>query len=162
MSSDIPLKIFGCTCFVHIPNNFRSKLDPKSEKCIFLGYASNKKGYKYFNPVTEKTYISMDVIFMEIIPFFHKNQLQGEYGNGEDDFWQESEPLPKVVLTPSTPGVLDKKESEIVVENNKNEENHRQKTPEIILSNTGGGILQNTTAEPLVYSRKRFHKKKNV
>ena len=104
----------------------------------------------------------MDVIFMEKIPFFHKNQLQGEYGNGEDDFWQVSEPLPKVVLTPSTPGILDKKESEIVVENNKNEENPRQKTPEIILSNTGGEILQNTTAEPLVYSRKRFHKRKNV
>jgi transposase InsO family protein len=33
------LKIFGCEAFVHIPKENRTKLDDKSMKCIFLGYA---------------------------------------------------------------------------------------------------------------------------
>ena len=32
------LKSFGCTAFAHIPKDERKKLDPKSKKCIFMGY----------------------------------------------------------------------------------------------------------------------------
>ena len=33
------LKIFGCIAYVHVPDELRSKLDPKAEKCIFIGYS---------------------------------------------------------------------------------------------------------------------------
>ncbi len=33
------LKVFGCITYVHVPNEKRSKLDPKAEKCIFIGYS---------------------------------------------------------------------------------------------------------------------------
>ena len=33
---NIPLKIFGCTTFVHIYNHNREKLDPRARKCIFI------------------------------------------------------------------------------------------------------------------------------
>ncbi|RVX21560.1 Retrovirus-related Pol polyprotein from transposon TNT 1-94 [Vitis vinifera] len=42
--SIVPPKIFGCSVFVHINQQHRSKLDPRSLKCIFLGYSSNQKG----------------------------------------------------------------------------------------------------------------------
>ncbi len=32
--------VFGCIAYVHVPNEKRSKLDPKAEKCIFIGYSS--------------------------------------------------------------------------------------------------------------------------
>lgn len=38
--STLPLCVFGCSAFVH-NHSHRSKLDPKSSKCIFLGYASH-------------------------------------------------------------------------------------------------------------------------
>ncbi|RVW89009.1 Retrovirus-related Pol polyprotein from transposon TNT 1-94 [Vitis vinifera] len=41
--STVPPKIFGCSVFVHINQQHRSKLDPRSLKCIFLGYSSNQK-----------------------------------------------------------------------------------------------------------------------
>jgi len=40
------LKIFGCEAFVHIPKENRTKLDDKSMKCIFLGYADENLGYR--------------------------------------------------------------------------------------------------------------------
>ena len=33
------LKVFGCIAYVHIPNERRTKLDPKAKKCIFIGYS---------------------------------------------------------------------------------------------------------------------------
>ena len=40
------LKIFCCIAYVHVPDELRSKLDPKAEKCIFIGYSLQQKGYK--------------------------------------------------------------------------------------------------------------------
>jgi hypothetical protein len=34
------LRVFGCIAYVHDPDEKRSKLDPKAEKCIFIGYSS--------------------------------------------------------------------------------------------------------------------------
>ena len=70
MYSDLTLKVFGCIVFVHLPNHNRSKLDPRAEKCVFISYASNKKGYKCYNTQTKNIYVSMDVYFIEDKYFF--------------------------------------------------------------------------------------------
>ncbi len=33
------LGVFGCIVYVHVLDKKRSKLDPKAEKCIFIGYS---------------------------------------------------------------------------------------------------------------------------
>lgn len=66
---ELPLKIFDCTVFVHVPTHLQSKFDPRAEKCTFLGNAPNKKGYKCFNPSTRKIHLSVDVNFIENFPF---------------------------------------------------------------------------------------------
>ena len=38
------LKAFGSIAFVHIPREKRQTLDPKSEKCILVGYHLSKRG----------------------------------------------------------------------------------------------------------------------
>ncbi|RVW82418.1 Retrovirus-related Pol polyprotein from transposon TNT 1-94 [Vitis vinifera] len=85
--STVPLKIFGCSVFVHINQQHRSKLDPRSLKCIFLGYSSNQKGYKCYSPVTRKFHNSMDVTFFETQPYYPKNNIQGENSTQEYQFW---------------------------------------------------------------------------
>ena len=67
MYSNLPLKVFDCIVFIHLPNHNQSKLDSRTEKCVFIGYASNQKGYKCYNPQTRKMYVSMDVPFIEDI-----------------------------------------------------------------------------------------------
>jgi hypothetical protein len=33
------LKVFGCIAYVNVPDEKRSKLNPKANKCIFIGYS---------------------------------------------------------------------------------------------------------------------------
>jgi hypothetical protein len=42
------LKVFGCIAYVHVPDEKKSKLDPKDDKCIFIGYSLKQKGYRCF------------------------------------------------------------------------------------------------------------------
>jgi Reverse transcriptase (RNA-dependent DNA polymerase)/gag-polypeptide of LTR copia-type/Integrase core domain/GAG-pre-integrase domain len=59
------MKIFGCVCYAHVPDENRSKLDDKSERCIFVGYPDGTKGYRLYNLEKKKLVISRDVIFDE-------------------------------------------------------------------------------------------------
>ena len=59
------LRVFGSIAHVHVSDERRTKLDDKSESFIFIGYDSNLKGYKLYNPSNKKVVISRDVIFDE-------------------------------------------------------------------------------------------------
>ncbi|KAL6327307.1 hypothetical protein AAG906_018760 [Vitis piasezkii] len=59
------LKVFGSVAYMLIDSHNRSKLDEKSVKCIFIGYCSQSKGYKLYNPVSGKIIVSRNVVFDE-------------------------------------------------------------------------------------------------
>lgn len=59
------LKVFGSLCYVPLPNEVRQKLDAKSVKSVFVGYATCEKGYMIFDPCTKKLMLSRDVVFDE-------------------------------------------------------------------------------------------------
>ncbi|KAE8686521.1 Protein STRUBBELIG-RECEPTOR FAMILY 1 [Hibiscus syriacus] len=59
------LHVFGSIVYVMYNSQEISKLDPKSRKCKFLGYADGVKGYRLWDPTTRKVIISRDVIFVE-------------------------------------------------------------------------------------------------
>ncbi|RDX70624.1 hypothetical protein CR513_50118, partial [Mucuna pruriens] len=76
----LPSRVFGCVAFVHSHNPHRGKLDPKTVKCVFIGYPSNKKGFKYYHPLSRRFFVSMDVTFHETQSFFVGPPLQrGSY-----------------------------------------------------------------------------------
>ena len=39
------LRIFGCSTYVHIPDDKQGKLDPKAIEGVFIGIPRNRKGY---------------------------------------------------------------------------------------------------------------------
>ena len=45
--------------------NLRAKLDDKSVNCVFIGYATQSKAYRLYNPVSKKVIISRNVVFDE-------------------------------------------------------------------------------------------------
>jgi hypothetical protein len=61
-----PLRIFGCTAYIHIPNCDRKKLDVKSTRCMFIGYYDTTKAYRLWDPATRRIKISRDVSFDEL------------------------------------------------------------------------------------------------
>ena len=81
------LRQFGCPCFVHIPKEERTKLDPKAKKCVFLGSGSDRvKGYCVFDEQLGKTVISRDVQFDECNSRTQQQILEDDVmeENGED------------------------------------------------------------------------------
>jgi histone deacetylase 1/2 len=63
-------RVFGCTCFIFCPYVERSKLSSRSTICVFPSYGEGKKGYRCFDPITQKLYVSRHVVFLEHIQDF--------------------------------------------------------------------------------------------
>ena len=57
------LRIFGCTTYALV--DLWTKLDDKSIKCVFIGYATQSKAYRLYNPLTGKIIVSTNVVFDE-------------------------------------------------------------------------------------------------
>ncbi|KAE8955150.1 hypothetical protein PR002_g31866 [Phytophthora rubi] len=58
------LRVFGSHGYAHIDKAQRTKLEPKSFRCMFLGYAENVKGYRVFDLDASKVkvtrYVKLD------------------------------------------------------------------------------------------------------
>ncbi|GJU29238.1 cysteine-rich receptor-like protein kinase 8 [Tanacetum coccineum] len=64
------LKVFGCLALVSNPSRTADKFDPRGAPCVFLGYPSHQKGYKFYNLLTHSSFVSRDVVFHEsVFPF---------------------------------------------------------------------------------------------
>lgn len=59
------LKIFGSTCYVHIPNLFRKKLDSKATKVILIDYDRDSSNYRVYDPQKKTVTIVKYVVFNE-------------------------------------------------------------------------------------------------
>ncbi|KAL3699066.1 hypothetical protein R1sor_017088 [Riccia sorocarpa] len=61
-------RTWGCDAYALIPKKFRSKLEPKSEKCKFMGYCHGPRTYKLWDPAKRKMKETREVIFHEVLP----------------------------------------------------------------------------------------------
>jgi hypothetical protein len=66
--------VFGCPTYAHVPNDLRKKLNPKSKKCIFVGYGEffGGKCYRIFDTSIKMSYL-MKISFFPIFAGFFIN-----------------------------------------------------------------------------------------
>ncbi|KAH0686945.1 hypothetical protein KY284_017498 [Solanum tuberosum] len=65
-------RVFGCVCYVFVPDHLRNRFDKKVVRCIFVGYDEQRKGWKCCDPTTNRTYVSRNVVFDEASSWWPK------------------------------------------------------------------------------------------
>lgn len=103
LETNLPLKVFECSTFVHLHS--ASKLEPRFVKCVFIGYSSSQKGYKCFDPSSSRLFVSHDVTFSENEPFYPTPSTQRESWSEFQSFFEYS-PVPSIDLTPPKPAFV--------------------------------------------------------
>jgi hypothetical protein len=71
-------KVFGCVAFVHLHKGWRTKLEPRALRCVFVGYALHQKGYRCYHPPSRKLYVTLDVVFHETTMYYSAGSTQWE------------------------------------------------------------------------------------
>ena len=73
----LPPRVFACTAFVQDHTPGLSKLAPRAQKGVFVGYSRTQKGYRVYFPDRRQYITSADVTFHEDVPYF-TSTLSGE------------------------------------------------------------------------------------
>ena len=99
------LRVFGCQAWLHIIKKRRSKLEPKSQEMIFVGYEPGSKGYQFWDAAHQRIEISCDVKFNEtLFPAKEVKKSQASMNDppiSESD--NESDKLGLELVTPAQP-----------------------------------------------------------
>jgi len=83
----LPPRVFACFVFIYIPKANRTKFDLYAEKCVFVRYATHQKGYRCYNPITDRVYVTMDCDFLESEYFFSSQLDVQEQKTSEPPSW---------------------------------------------------------------------------
>ena len=70
------LKILGCEAYVK--RLITDKLGPKSDKCYFVGYPKETKGYYFYHPTDNKVFVVRNGAFWKE-SFFQKELVRVKY-----------------------------------------------------------------------------------
>ena len=57
------LKIWGCEAYVK--RQISDKLSPKLDRCLFVGYPKETKGYYFYNASENKVFVARNGVFLE-------------------------------------------------------------------------------------------------
>ena len=57
------IKIRGCPAYVN--RTISDKLEARSDKCLFVGYPKETRGYQFYNTLEQRLFVSKHVVFLE-------------------------------------------------------------------------------------------------
>ena len=93
--------MFGCTAYAHIPKDERPKLNSKARKSILIGYGTETKGYRLYDPKRGKVFYSRDVQVNEMECGVEKESSeQDERRYVELEFPSDDESLSDIPVEP--------------------------------------------------------------
>ncbi|KAE8725120.1 Polyadenylate-binding protein 7 [Hibiscus syriacus] len=101
------LRVFGCISYVHINSAERSKLDAKSNKCVFVGYGGDEFGYRFWDYENRKIIRSRDIIFKENVMYKDRSTAESNNTEAETKEFAEFEEISgnDVQISPEAPSL---------------------------------------------------------
>lgn len=95
------LRVFGCVAYVHISDQGRNKLDPKSKKCTFIGYGEDEFGYRIWDDENKKMIRSRDVIFNERVMYKDRHSTDASNSEQSGPVYAEVDDVPESPIVES-------------------------------------------------------------
>ncbi|XP_050945481.1 uncharacterized protein LOC127150835 [Cucumis melo] len=95
------LKVFGCACFVLLHPHEHTKLEPRARLYCFFGYDTEHKGFRYWDPFSNRLCISRHVTFWEHTMFSRLSSFHASFSSPQSFFTDTSIDL--FPLSESTP-----------------------------------------------------------
>ena len=79
------LWIFSCPTYSLVDSQKRNKLEPKSKKCIFIGFTKGVRDFRLSDPETRSTFTSRNVVFDEESMLQNKSETEDKAQGGDSD-----------------------------------------------------------------------------
>ena len=57
------MKVWGCPAYVK--RTISDKLEARSDKCLFVGYPKETRGYQFYNTLEQRLFVSKHAFFLE-------------------------------------------------------------------------------------------------
>ncbi|TYK18485.1 putative mitochondrial protein [Cucumis melo var. makuwa] len=84
------LKTFGCACFVLLHPREHTKLEPRARLYCFLGYGTEHKGFRCWDPLSNRLRISRHVTFWEHTKFSRLSSFHTSFSSPQPFFTDTS------------------------------------------------------------------------
>jgi hypothetical protein len=91
------LRIFGCSIYIHVPKEKRTKLDPSCRKGTFVGYSESSKEYLIYIPGQRHIEVSRDVSFEEEVALRRSRGSHMEIDSEKHEEMVSSPPHPSII-----------------------------------------------------------------
>ena len=95
------LKVFGCVCYVFVPDHLRRKFEKKDIQCIFVGYDDARKGWRCCDPTKGKCHTSRNVVFDETSAWCSPEKVELPKSKGSEEVPEEIREDEEEAQTPS-------------------------------------------------------------
>ena len=84
---------------MHISDQGRNKLDPKSKKCTFIGYGEDEFGYHIWDDEKKKVIRSRDVIFNERVMYKDMHKIDANDSEQNESVFADADDVPDTSVT---------------------------------------------------------------
>ncbi|KAK8504634.1 hypothetical protein V6N12_017211 [Hibiscus sabdariffa] len=98
------MKVWACKAYVK--HQMSIKLDPKSQKCTFVGYPKETKGFYFYNPKENKVFVARTRVFLE-------KEFLSNKGNGRNIELEEVQQQVHEPEVEETPQVIEKNSTDL-------------------------------------------------